>query len=207
MFRSKAILLTILFLFLLSGLAIAQYYPNQNNNNYNQNQGQSVILSDFQFSTVSQKQDQWCWAACITMVLNYYDIPCTQEEVVMRTYGTLVNYPARDLYQIAYYLNGWGMTGQGRKVMVRAESYQFVPFQGIIQELQSGRPFIIGVGNGYSGHVVVCYGVDWMNTAQGPYVSKFYVYDPWPGNGHREWNTEELNQYWVGAIGIQVGGY
>lgn len=206
------ILSIFLFLFFFTaGFASAQYYPDGNNssqqnynNNYNQNQVQSVILDDFQFATASQEQSQWCWAACITMVLNYYDIPCTQEEVVMRTYGTLVNYPARDLYQIAQYLNGWGMDRQGREVVVEAGTYEYAPFEGIINELEAGRPFIIGVGNGYSGHVVVCYGVDWMNTYDGPYVTDFYVYDPWPGNGHSQWNTEELNTYWIGAIAIEV---
>ena len=205
----------IIVLFLFTSLsANAQYYPadydynnypeQDYNTNYNQEQGQSVILDDFQFDTASQLQSQWCWAACITMVLNYYDIPCTQEEVVMRTYGTTVNYPARNLYQIADYLNGWGMDSHGREVVVEAETYQYAPFEGIINELGAGRPFIIGVGNGYSGHVVVCYGVDWISTYEGPYVTNFYVYDPWPDNGHSQWNTEELNMYWVGAIAIQV---
>jgi len=142
------------------------------------------------------------------MTLNYYDIPCTQEDVVMKTYGTLINYPARDLYQIAQYLNGWGVTQHGKKVIVQAEAYDenvFVPFKNIIAEIQAGKPFIIGVRNpDYSGHVVVCYGVDWVNSYQGPWVNTFYVYDPWPGNGKSAWDTEELRWRWMGAISIQV---
>lgn len=214
----KILLITLLFIVSMTGLAGAQYYPqgydeyysqiygnNQNYNDYNNNNyEQSIILENFQYVTASQKESQWCWAACITMVLNYYDIPCTQEEVVTKTYGDLVNYPARDMYQIAQYLNGWGKTRYGEDVVIQAETYEYAPFDGIINELNSGKPFIIGVGDNYSGHVVVCYGVDWIETSDGPYVTNFYVYDPWPGNGNNVWSTEELNQYWVGAIAIEV---
>jgi len=208
-FNHKILFLILLFLSLVSFMSSAQYYPVDNNgggySDYDYQGGENtIILDDFDFATVSQKETQWCWAACITMVLNYYDIPCTQEEVVMRTYGTLVNYPARDLYQIAQYLNGWGVDRQGRQVIVQAEAYSSAPFDAILSVLSDGRPFIIGVGNGYSGHVVVCYGVDWVNNYWGPEVTKFYVYDPWPDNGYSEWDTRELNMYWVGAIDIEV---
>ena len=211
--KSRILLITLLFIFTLSSFASAQYYPNSYNNNYNYQQedynnynngAQSVILNDFQVYAASQKESQWCWAACITMILNYYDLPCTQEEVVTNTYGMLVNSPAQDMRQIAEYLNGWGKTNYGKEVMVQAEAYDSVSFQGVIEELQMGKPFIIGVGDGYSGHVVVCYGVDWIDSYDGPYVQNFYVYDPWPGNGNRVWTTEELNNYWMGAVGVDV---
>jgi len=208
----KILVITFILLFTVISFANAQYYPQSYNNTYypqeqnynNYQDGQKVILNDFQFCTASQKESQWCWAACITMVLNYYDIPCEQEEVVMNTYGMLVNSPARDMYQIADYLNGHGKTNQGKDVVVEAETYETASFEGIIEELQMGKPFIIGVGDGNSGHVVVCYGVEWTDTYEGPYVTNFYVYDPWPGNGNRLWNTEELNTYWMGAIGVDV---
>jgi ABC-type bacteriocin/lantibiotic exporter with double-glycine peptidase domain len=210
--RSIILLLLISFILLLPVKTEAQYYPqtynNYNNyNNYNE-QTYTVKLDNFEFCTAEQKETQWCWATCIAMALNYYDIPCTQEEVVMRTYGTLVNYPARDLFQIASYMNGWGVTQHGKKVYVTAEAYPeyvFIPFQNIIQELDNGKPFIIGVKNqDGSGHVVVCYGVDWCNTYQGPWVTCFHVFDPWPGNGKSDWDTEELRSRWMGAISIDV---
>jgi hypothetical protein len=206
----KSVILLLLLFFILSVTCQvnAQYYPQQYNNNYNNGQATTVKLDKFEFCTAEQKETQWCWAACIAMTLNYYDIPCTQEDVVMRTYGTLVNYPARDLFQIASYMNGWGVTQNGRKVYVQAEAYPeyvFIPFKNIIEEIQSGKPFIIGERNpDNSGHVVVCYGVDWVNSSQGPWVTTFYVYDPWPGNGKSEWDTEELRVKWMGAISIDV---
>ena len=90
--RSIILLLLISFILLLPVKTEAQYYPqtynNYNNyNNYNE-QTYTVKLDNFEFCTAEQKETQWCWATCIAMALNYYDIPCTQEEVVMRTYGT-----------------------------------------------------------------------------------------------------------------------
>ena len=40
-----------------------------------------------------QRSLNWCWAACIQMVLNFHRIPVTQEQVVKKTLGKLVDRP------------------------------------------------------------------------------------------------------------------
>ena len=42
---------------------------------------------DFNFVAAAQQQSEWCWAASIQMILNYYGIPATQQEIVTRTYA------------------------------------------------------------------------------------------------------------------------
>ena len=38
------------------------------------------------FVAARQLNSQWCWAACIKMVLNYYGVSITQKQIVARTY-------------------------------------------------------------------------------------------------------------------------
>ena len=38
-------------------------------------------------STGRQRQANWCWAACVQMVLNYHGLHITQEQVVEKIYG------------------------------------------------------------------------------------------------------------------------
>lgn len=50
--------------------------------------------------------DNWCWAACIQMVLSVKGIKCDQTSVVKRTFGEIVDRPGRN-DQIAKNLSGW----------------------------------------------------------------------------------------------------
>src|SRR5260370_13490759 len=71
------------------------------------------------FVAAAQAQDMWCWAACIQMILNFYGIPITQDEIVTRVYGYPINEPATDGV-ISASLNGWGINAQGRRFVVRS---------------------------------------------------------------------------------------
>src|SRR5690606_1346325 len=55
-----------------------------------------VPTSDFSAIATfgKQRNTNWCWAACIQMVLNYYNIPVAQEQIVKRTLGKLADKPA-----------------------------------------------------------------------------------------------------------------
>ena len=59
-------------------------------------------------SSGRQRQTNWCWAASIQMVLNYHGINASQEEIVARCFGELVDRPGQPA-DILGTLNGWGM--------------------------------------------------------------------------------------------------
>ncbi|HJN73452.1 MAG TPA: papain-like cysteine protease family protein [Myxococcota bacterium] len=40
-----------------------------------------------------QHASQWCWAACISMIFQYYGHPVDQERIVEETFGTIVDMP------------------------------------------------------------------------------------------------------------------
>src|SRR5262245_47098196 len=60
-----------------------------------------------------QRQQNWCWAACVQMVLNYHGLYVTQEQVVQRIFGQQADSPA-DENRILTALSGWAPDIRGR---------------------------------------------------------------------------------------------
>src|ERR1041384_2557076 len=61
-----------------------------------------------------QHQSNWCWAACVQMVLNYRGVAVTQEQVVQRIFGGAEpNIPGQP-DQILTALSGWAVTANGQ---------------------------------------------------------------------------------------------
>ncbi|WP_434419536.1 hypothetical protein [Nannocystis pusilla] len=42
-----------------------------------------------------QYMNQWCWAACISMIFGYYGHTVSQHRIVQECYGSIVNMPAQ----------------------------------------------------------------------------------------------------------------
>ena len=57
-----------------------------------------------------QYKDNWCWAACVQMVLDYYGIDVTQPRIVERAYGDDYDFTANK-NDIIGALNGWRVGG------------------------------------------------------------------------------------------------
>ena len=45
-------------------------------------------------SAGKQRMENWCWAACIQMVLNYHGLYVDQQDIVTRIYGAAIDRPA-----------------------------------------------------------------------------------------------------------------
>ena len=141
----------------------------------------------FNFVAASQRENEWCWAASIQMVLNYYNVAITQEEIAARTYGLdaygrMANRGAsHDV--ITANLNNWNIDNNGRKYIVQA---YFVPgapnASALVNELSLGHPVIISYRN-YStpGHVIVMTACSYYPTPYGPNIQTMIFRDPWPG--------------------------
>ena len=131
-----------------------------------------------------QRSANWCWAACIQMVLNFHGLPVTQEEIVQKVYGQLIDQPANP-EQIIYALNGWGVDIAGRPSVVQAVPYN-IDGPSIVRDLAYRWPLIVGLRGEPVGHAyvmtAVTYGVDQMNN---PLFRSVVLRDPWPGNESR----------------------
>jgi hypothetical protein len=140
-----------------------------------------IPTAAFNFAAASQTQNEWCWAASTQMILNWYNVPVTQPEIVQRVFGAVVDQPATDAV-ISAALNGWGYTRNGQTVIIRSVGYPGAPPpMTLINELSQQHPILLTFLSGpYSGHAVVITGASYINTQWGPQIISLVIRDPFP---------------------------
>ena len=152
-----------------------------------------------------QHQSNWCWAACVQMVLNYRGVAVTQEQVVQRIFGGAEpNIPGQP-NQILPALSGWAVTANGQPVILRSSPFAFDGSE-IVRDLAERWPIIVGVNMGNSGHAyvmtAVTYAVDPWNR---PIFQTVVLRDPWPGNPSRiEVPWAQFQQRWMFMARMRV---
>jgi hypothetical protein len=160
----------------------------------------------------AQRASQWCWAASIQMVLNFYGVHITQPQIVARTYGMDPDGPLPDwggnLPGITANLNNWSIDNLGRRYTVRAEfRWGPPPPSDLYRELQQGRPVLVAYRSGpVSGHAVVITAAGFSSSPSGLIPRSIVVRDPWPSEENRarlgrvEYSFDEFAQlidaYW-----------
>ena len=99
-----------------------------------------------------QHKDNWCWAACVQMVLEYYGLNVTQTRIVERTYGDDYDFTANK-NDVIDALNGWLVSGY----TIRASYERYKNAKTLIDAIASGKPLIIGLDEQYTatGHAYV----------------------------------------------------
>ncbi|WP_154658309.1 C39 family peptidase [Eisenibacter elegans] len=142
---------------------------------------------DFNYFAAPQQRSQWCWAAAIQMVLNYYGIRINQEQIVARTYGQnpyngYIPDRAGSIEAIHQNLNYRGVDAQGRRYQVVATMGRGAPVPlTLIAELEAGHPVIIGYRTGLNqGHAVVLTAAAFRPTPNGPLIHQLVIRDPDP---------------------------
>lgn len=102
------------------------------------------------------------------MVLNYHGLKVSQEQIVAKIYGTLVDRPANE-YQIKKALSGWALTAHGRRSNIYCQS-GLSSVNEITQALAYKWPLIVGLRNPQSkiGHAYVLTGIYY-------YVDQFII--------------------------------
>ena len=175
--RKTIVALSLLLAVFLSSMAFAQH-P--------QAKYVGIPSAKMNYFAAGQEQSQWCWAASIQMVLNYYGVDISQEQIVARTYGIdplgrLPNWTG-SFEVITANLNNWSIDNRGRPYTVMASLRIGAPTPAIlIQELSQQNPIIVGYRSGpNSGHAVVVTGARFVPSPQGPIILSLVVRDPWP---------------------------
>ncbi len=168
---------------LMSNLAVGQSIQQLGLNYY----AAGVPSQEIQFFASSQRSQNWCWAACVQTVLSYHGLYVTQEQVVQKIYGNLVDRPA-DERQIRVALSGWAPNVQGRISQIYCQS-GVASINEITNNLAYKWPLIVGLRNpkGGIGHAYVLtaiyYSTDMYNNTV---PDKVVLRDPWPGSPSRQ---------------------
>ena len=101
-----------------------------------------------------QEKDNWCWAACVQMVLQYNDIWQSQSDIVRQVYGSPYNWTASG-NEIAEAFNEWNG--------FRVRSFTTKTPQSFIDEIAAGHPLIIG----YEEHAYLLTHIYYKKTSNG----------------------------------------
>jgi len=132
-----------------------------------------------------QRQQNWCWAACVQMTLNYHGLRVSQEEVVQRVFGAQVDRPGTPQMILAA-LSGWAPDQRGRYSVIHATPY-VMRGSTIVRDLANRWPLIIGLRGQPVGHAYVLTGVYYTVNPYNnePVFQHVILRDPWPGRPSR----------------------
>jgi hypothetical protein len=174
--------------------------------------GVNTNTFNFVASIGRQRADNWCWAACIQMVLNYHGLVVTQEEIVTQCFGGLYDRPGNPS-DFAVGLDRWAYNTRGGVSRVYFNDYPSSSAE-VVKLLAAGWPVIIGMNTGQAvGHAYVLTAIYYYlsvdafgNTIVVP--DKVVLRDPWPTNPSRQeytWeyvanNTSQVYKVWVSDL-------
>lgn len=178
--------------------------------------------SRMNYCSAVQQKPQWCWAASIQMVLNYYNIDVDQAEIVKRTFGCgpngeLPNWSA-NIEEIHLNLNHMGIDKKGMQYIVNSDfGFGAPPPVVLIDELSQKRPIVIGYKANFGGHVVIITAASYFETNRGPVIRSIVVRDPMPevnnhfANGRVEYEAATLasriEAYWLVRVLTNAGDF
>ncbi len=137
-----------------------------------------------------QRADNWCWAACTQMVLNYHGLYVTQEQIVNKCFGGLYNAPGGTLEMFTA-LNGWAYNTRGGASNIYTNNYP-TNANEIQSLLANDWPLIVGLNYGTDvGHAYVLTAIYYSLSydAYGNLIvipDKVVLRDPWPYNNSRQ---------------------
>lgn len=131
-----------------------------------------------------QRQANWCWAAAVQMVLNYHGLLVTQEQVVARIYGRLIDRPAQP-QQVLEALSGWAPDVHGRFSAISASPLVHSGAQ-IVGDLAWRQPLIVGLAGQPVGHAYVLTAVYFRGSLAQPIIEGVVLRDPWPLSPSRQ---------------------
>lgn len=141
-----------------------------------------IPIAQFNFVSATQLHADWCWAASVQMVLNWYNIPVKQTDVVNRIYGKTVDAAASE-NAIAVALSGTAYDRRHREVHLHADRRRGAPPSNLlVQELSGRHPMLITFRSTRTMlHAVVLTSAEYVQTEQGPQIRALTFRDPSPG--------------------------
>ena len=182
---TKSLIVAVLsaFFFIMSTNILAQNRKGQIF--YSKNDGlywAAIETTYFKAYVARQRSENWCWAACTQMVLNYQGVSASQEQIVERVFGSRVDRPgsAQNIVQGA---SGWYV--DGHTIGAKAD-YSFVP-QKLIDDLVNKYPLVVGLSmpGQNVGHAYVLTGLSFQRKGDAIYPQSVILRDPWPDNQSR----------------------
>lgn len=140
-----------------------------------------IPTAQFNFVSAAQLKTEWCWAASVQMVLNWYNIPVTQADVVNRIYHKTDDLAASE-NQITRALSGIAYDRHGHKLHVSATRETGIPSPAtVIGQLSREHPMLLTVHSEHGMlHAVVLTSAEYVTKGTGIHVNSLTIRDPNP---------------------------
>jgi len=159
----------------------------------------SVKLRNTEFKFAEQENTNWCWAASIQNILKYYGIEKPQYQLAANLIGQVENWftpnHTATIEQISGILNTLFILDFNDKYKVTSICHSKVHDNIIITEIENNRPILYVINKSGSGHALVVIGADYYKEQMNKIIDKLYLFDPWPGRGHKNYSILELKSY------------
>jgi hypothetical protein len=149
---------------------------------YTHKEGDEITVGISSDSLDAIRQEQvgrnWCWAACIQMVLRAHGFDRSQTEIVQRTFGDARDQGATDT-DIKNNLEGWELRRDGQAFVLDCEVRVGPPRLGyLIDQLKLARPLIIAYRHAGGSHAVVITAVKYRKVNNVAELTGIMVRDP-----------------------------
>jgi hypothetical protein len=153
-----------------------------------------------------QVNENWCWAASISMVFTYAGYSVSQRQIVERLFHDTGDHPAR-AHDITELLGMRWIDLQDRTFLPIAQigadpgrRFRFGD-DTVIRELIAERPVLVGV----LAHAMVLVGVEYerFTRQDAVRITGGWVIDPAPGQGLRRLRLKELMPGYVAVVRIE----
>jgi len=160
----------------------------------------------------AQQSSNWCWAACIQMILSAHDVTVSQQEVVVAAFGQSVDQPG-GLQDIQAVLNATWIDRRGTAKLIRATPRLGSPqVAELANLLRNETPVIVCYTphDAAVGHAVIVTAVITESTSKGEHLVRLVVRDPWPAyrasNGKRTMSPSDHQSIWAYYV-VEVDGH
>lgn len=147
-----------------------------------------VETHGFQGFEAIQRREDWCWAAAVSMAMDYQGISLDQCDV-LRSLGKDCNSPEPQFgsrNSIINALSGLRLNNIGRPAAISATTLATGNGTTLIEDVATNWPPIVGLGarRDQPGHVYVLTSIRYSwhpGTWNVPVIWKVRLYDPWDG--------------------------
>jgi len=170
---------------------------------FSQLSGARIQKEEFTMIKADQPTNEWCFAASVQMVLNFYGVSIGQKEIAQHIFGLDANgnIKKKDISQkeIQQALNGWVIESKGRKYKISSAYYSGFNQTTATSALQNRHPVILTGYNGTpNGHAMLLTELGFAEVQDKAIykstLKKIFEIDPYPGNFSTVNGLEFLNE-------------
>ncbi|MHB1686077.1 MAG: C39 family peptidase [Ignavibacteriaceae bacterium] len=157
---------------------------------------------------------EWCWAASVQLILNYYGAKVSQEDIIKRSFSVRDPYgelPAwsKNFDKVSDKLNRWVIWYKRVKYIVSVKFVRGAPSpETLMSELKNNYPVIMADSDSTNGmHAVICTAVGILPSYYGTVYKEIMVRDTYPdcrdktSDQRVNWAASEIpkrvSSYWL----------